>query len=244
MRDGEDAMSRVHREQSFKVVDASWSDETGGSDATIAELTPVRGLPAGDASHVDMPAAPGTYLDLSTFRVPAGFRGRPGWYVQLWWLVQVLFFKHSPQVAYGWRRMLLRLFGAKIGEGAIIRPSAHFTYPWKVTIGEHAWVGDDVTLYSLGDIEIGAHSVVSQKSYLCAGDHDYQAVDFTIRGRSIRIGSQVWVASDVFIAPGVTIADGVVVGARSTVLRSLEGGFVYAGNPARAVKRRPPSRSH
>ncbi|RKP59133.1 putative colanic acid biosynthesis acetyltransferase [Pararobbsia silviterrae] len=216
-------MSRVHREQPLKVVDAGWAD-----DADVAAET--------------APHAPGAYLDLSTFRVPAGFRGRPGWYVQLWWVVQALLFRPSPQLAYGWRRMLLRLFGAKVGEGAIIRPTVRVTYPWKVSIGAHAWVGDDVTLYSLGEIEIGAHSVVSQKSYLCAGDHDYETVDFMIRGRPVRIGSEVWVASDVFVAPGVTIGDGVVVGARSTVLRSLDSGFVYAGNPARAVKRRAVSR--
>ncbi|HTJ95296.1 MAG TPA: putative colanic acid biosynthesis acetyltransferase [Pararobbsia sp.] len=234
-------MSRVHREQSFRVVNGSW---VGNAGETLDDLAASPGRDAGDDDPDNTRAAPGTYLDLSKFRVPAGFRGRPGWYVQLWWIVQALLFKPSPQLAYGWRRMLLRLFGARVGEGAIIRPSAHFTYPWKVSIGEYAWIGDDVTLYSLGEIEIGAHSVVSQKSYLCAGDHDYQAIDFTIRGRPIRIGSQVWIASDVFIAPNVTIADGVVVGARSTVLRSLEAGFVYAGNPVRAVKRRAPSRAH
>lgn len=232
-------MSRVHREQSLQVVDVSME-----SNVTRIPQEFVRDRrPSGpELAGVDPGTAPGTYLDLSKFSVPAGFRGRPGWYVQLWWFVQAVLFRPSPQVAYGWRRMLLRLFGATIGEGAIIRPTVRVTYPWKVSIGAHAWVGDDVTLYSLGEIEIGAHSVVSQKSYLCAGDHDYEAVDFTIRGRAIRIGSQVWVASDVFVAPGVTIADGVVVGARSTVLRSLESGFVYAGNPARAVKRRAPSR--
>jgi putative colanic acid biosynthesis acetyltransferase WcaF len=184
---------------------------------------------------------PGRYLNLSLFKVPAGFRGRPGWYVQLWWVVQALLFRTSPQIAYGWRRMLLRCFGAQVGVGAIIRPTVQVTYPWKVTIGDHAWIGDDVTLYSLGPIDIGAHSVVSQKSYICAGDHDYETVDFAIRGRPVRIGTQVWIASDVFVAPGVTIEDGVVVGARSTVVRSLEKGFVYVGNPARAVKPRNPS---
>lgn len=185
---------------------------------------------------------PGRYQDLSRFRVPPGFRGRPGWYVQLWWIVQAMLFRPSPQIAYAWRRMLLRCFGARVGAGAVIRPTVRITYPWKVSIGDHAWVGDDVTLYSLGEIDIGAHSVISQKSYICAGDHDYQRADFAIRGRPVRIGAQVWIASDVFIAPGVTVADGVVVGARSTVLRSLRKGFVYAGNPVRPIKPRPVSR--
>lgn len=178
------------------------------------------------------------YQDLARFTVPPGFRGRPSWFVQLWWVVDALLFRPSPQVMYGWRRTLLRLFGAQVGDGAIIRPSARVTYPWKVTIGEHAWIGDDVTLYSLGQIEIGAHSVISQKSYLCAGDHDHLEPDFAIRGRRIRIGTQVWVASDVFIAPGVTIADGAVVGARSTVIHDLPAAMICIGNPARPIKRR------
>lgn len=184
------------------------------------------------------------YQDLSSFDVPAGFRGRPGWFVQLWWIAHALLFRPSPQILYGWRRMLLRLFGARVGRGAIIRPSVRITYPWKVSIGDHAWIGDDVTLYSLGPIDIGAHSVVSQKCYVCAGDHDYRTRDFAIRGRPVTIGREAWVASDVFVAPGVTIGDGTVVGARSTVIRDLPAGMVCFGNPAAAVKPRMPSGAH
>jgi putative colanic acid biosynthesis acetyltransferase WcaF len=181
------------------------------------------------------------YQDLSSFRVPAGFRGRPGWFVQLWWVVDAVLFRPSPQIFYGWRRMLLRLFGAHVGHGVIIRPSARVTYPWKVTIGDYAWIGDDVTLYSLGPINIGAHSVVSQKCYLCAGDHDYRAPHFAIRGHAIHIGNEAWVASDVFVAPGVSIGDGAVVGARSNVTRNLPSGMVCFGSPAVAIKPRLPS---
>ena len=191
-----------------------------------------------ETQHVDPGVRAPVYQDLSRFRVPAGFRGRPGWYVQLWWLTEALLFRTSPQFMYAWRRAILRAFGARIGKGVIVRPTARITYPWKVAIGDHAWIGDDVTLYSLGEIEIGAHSVISQRSYLCGGDHDYASADFTIRSHPIHIGSQVWVASDVFIAPGVSIGDGAVVGARSTVLRSLCGAWLYAGSPVRAIKRR------
>ncbi len=190
---------------------------------------------AAEAPRPEMPAMadieaitePGRYQDLSPVQGAGGF-SRPAGLVRAVLVGRAgAAVPASPQIAYGWRRMLLRAFGARVGAGAIIRPTVRVTYPWKVSIGEHAWIGDDVTLYSLGEIDIGAHSVVSQKSYICAGDHDYQSADFAIRGRPVRIGTQVWVASDVFIAPGVTIADGVVVGARSTVLRSLQKGFVY-----------------
>jgi len=107
-----------------------------------------------------------TIQDLRAFRVPAGFRGRGAAIVQLWWIVEATLFGLSPQVVYGWRRWLLRLFGARVGQGVQVRASARFTYPWKVEIGDHAWIGDDVVLYSLGEIAIGGNAVISQRCYL------------------------------------------------------------------------------
>ena len=175
---------------------------------------------------------------LDRFHVPAGFRGRPGWYVQLWWLVQTTLFRLSPQVLYGWRRWLLRRFGAHIGRGVLLRPSVQITYPWKLTIGDHAWIGDDVELYTLGAITIGAHAVVSQRCYLCTGSHDYTRATFDIFARPIVIGEQAWLATDVFVAPGVEIGAGTVVCARSAVFKSLPGGVIARGNPAVVVRKR------
>lgn len=185
------------------------------------------------------------YQDLSRFRMPPGFRGRAGAIVQLWWLVQWFLFRPSPQVFYGFRRFLLRMFGAHIGKQVLIRPTAWITYPWKVSIGDYTWIGDEVVLYSLGEIEIGAHSVVSQRSYLCAGVHDYELPTFDIHAAPIHIADQVWLATDVFVGPGVTIGKGAVVGARSSVFQDLPAGMVCMGNPARAVRprlREPDSR--
>lgn len=176
--------------------------------------------------------------DLSLFRMPPNFRGRSGWYVQLWWLVQASLFAWSPQVFYGWRRFLLRCFGAKIGKGVIIRPTAHITYPWKVSIGENAWIGDEVVLYSLGEIDIGANTVVSQRSYLCTGSHDYRKATFDIFAKPIRIGEQVWIATDVFVAPGVEVGARTVVGARSSVFGNLPAGVIARGTPAIVCGRR------
>ncbi|MCI4411499.1 MAG: colanic acid biosynthesis acetyltransferase WcaF [Thiotrichales bacterium] len=177
--------------------------------------------------------------DLQRFKLPDGFRGRPAWFVQLWWLVQATLFKPSPQFMYGWRRFLLRVFGARVGKDVLIRPSVTVTYPWKLTIGDHAWIGDDVVLYTLSDIVIGSNTVISQKGYLCAGSHDYTQVDFPmIANAGITIGDEVWLAADVFVAPGVTIASGCVVGARSNVFSDLPARKVCLGSPARVVKDR------
>jgi putative colanic acid biosynthesis acetyltransferase WcaF len=176
--------------------------------------------------------------DLNAFKMPHGFRGRSALTVQLWWITQALFFKTSPQVFYNWRRTLLRLFGAQIGKGVKIRPSATVTYPWKVSIGDYSWVGDEAVLYSLGEIHIGSNAVVSQKCYLCAGNHDYTNSVFTILAEPVIIKDQVWLATDVFVGPGVTIGEGAVVGARSSIFKSIEGGNVYSGNPLKMIKKR------
>lgn len=175
---------------------------------------------------------------LFRFSLPHGFRGRSPLVVQLWWIVQATLFACSPQFMYGWRRWLLRLFGAKVGKAVLVRPSAKITYPWKVTIGNYSWIGDDVVIYSLGEIEIGDNAVVSQRSYLAAASHDYTKPDFPIYDQKVSIGAQAWLATDVFVACGVTIGDGAVIGARSTVLCDMPPAMVCAGYPCKPIKRR------
>lgn len=175
---------------------------------------------------------------LNDFRLPDGFRGRPGWYVQLWWLVQSVLMHTSPQFMYGWRRFLLRAFGAKIGTNVIIRPSVTITYPWKVSIGDDSWIGDHVELYSLGEITIGRNVVISQKSYLCAASHDYDKPDFPIWARAVTVKDGCWLATDVYVAPGVSIGQGTVVGARSSVFKDLPAGKICMGSPAKVIKER------
>ncbi|MEN8124595.1 MAG: putative colanic acid biosynthesis acetyltransferase [Bacteroidota bacterium] len=175
---------------------------------------------------------------LNDFILPKGFRGRSAIIVQIWWLVQSTLFKLSPQFMYGWRRFLLRIFGAEIGKNVIIRPTVKITYPWKVKIGNHCWIGDDVSLYSLGEIEIGKNTVISQKSYLCTGSHDYKKREFPIYAEKIIIAEECWLATDVYVGPGVEIGKGAVIGARSSVFKNLDGGNVYVGSPVKYIKKR------
>jgi len=175
---------------------------------------------------------------LNTFKLPNNFRGKNAIVVQLWWLVQSVFFKNSPQFMYGFRRFLLRLFGAKIGKSVIIRPSVKTTYPWKVSIGDYSWIGDDVVLYSLGKIEIGKNVVISQKSYICTGSHDYLQSDFPIFAKKIIIKDECWLATDVFIAPGITIEKGSVIGSRSSVYKNIPANKICIGSPARIIRAR------
>jgi putative colanic acid biosynthesis acetyltransferase WcaF len=180
--------------------------------------------------------------DLEKFTIPAGFRGRPAWLVQLWWLVQATLFGLSPQFMYAWRNWLLRTFGAAVGVGVHIRPTARITYPWKVSIGDWSWIGDGAVIYSLEHIVIGRNVSISQRCYLCAGSHDYTKADFSYvldaEKTRIVVEDEVWLANDVFVGPGTTIGRGTVVGARSNVFRSLPAMMVCYGTPAEAKKPR------
>lgn len=177
--------------------------------------------------------------DLRSFVLPPNFRGRPAWFVQLWWLVQATLFRWSPQFLYGWRRFLLRRFGARIGQGVLVRPTAEITYPWKLTVGDHCWIGDYATLYTLGEIRIGDNACISQHCYLAGARHDYTRPTFDMLADPIVIEPEVWLATRAFVAPGVTVGRGAVVGACSVVLKDVPPGVICAGNPARVLRERP-----
>jgi putative colanic acid biosynthesis acetyltransferase WcaF len=181
---------------------------------------------------------PNEYQDLRRFVVPPNFRGGGRFRVQLWWMVQSSLFQWSPQILYGFRRFLLRCFGATIGKKVLIRPTARITYPWFLKVGDYSWVGDDAVLYNLGPITIGAHVSVSHRVYLCTGLHDMTQVTFDIGARPIFIEDEAWLANDCFVSPGVRIGRGTVIGARSTVLADMPAGMLCAGYPCRPIRPR------
>ena len=177
------------------------------------------------------------YQDLKNFK-PKGFRGKTIFHAQTWLFVQSILFRLSPQFMYGWRNFLLRLFGAKIGKKVRIRPTVRVFNPWKLSIGNWSWIGDDVTLVNAANINIGENTVISQNSFLAAGDHDFSSSSFDVNLRPIKIEDEVWISSDVFIAGGVTIGFGTVVGYRSTVNKNLPPKMICYGNPAKPIKPR------
>ncbi len=155
-----------------------------------------------------------------------------------WMITAKLLFRPSFHNWYGWRRLLLRLFGAKISRDVRIRPTAHIEIPWNIEIHEGAVVGDWAILYSLGHITIGRRAVVSQYAHLCAGTHDYHYRDFPLLRPPIVIGDGAWIAADAFVGPNVTVGAGSVIGARSSAFKSIPPDVVAVGNPAVPVKRR------
>lgn len=154
----------------------------------------------------------------------------------LWGLATPLF-GLSPRPLWGWRRMLLRTLGAKVGRDVHVYPTARITMPWNLTLDEGCAVGDRAILYALGPITIGARATVSQGAHLCAGTHDLSRPDRPLVKPPIVIGSDAWVAADAFVGPSVKLGEGAVVGARSVVMKDIEPGHVVVGNPAKSIKR-------
>lgn len=156
---------------------------------------------------------------------------------RLLWAAAHPLFALSPRPLWGWRRGLLRLFGAKVGQGVHVFPSVRITIPWNLTLGDQCAIGDRAILYALGPITLGARATVSQGAHLCAGTHDFALPDRPLRKPPIKVESDAWIAADVFVGPGVTVGVGAVVGARSVVVKDVETGWIVAGNPARPVRK-------
>ena len=157
----------------------------------------------------------------------------------LWSWCWLLFFRASPTPMHAWRRFLLRLFGARIGEGAHVYPSAKIWAPWNLTMGRNSCLADGVECYDVDRVELGDDAIVSQRAFLCTASHNYAEPEFWLVTAPIRIEKGAWIAAEAFVGPGVAVHEGAVVAARSVVTESPEPWTVVAGNPARFIKRRP-----
>ena len=156
----------------------------------------------------------------------------------LWMTVGKPLFWLSPRPFFGWRRFVLRRFGATIGEGVHIYPSATVYFPWKLTVGDYSAIGEDAMIYNLGPITIGEHVTISQRAHLCAGTHDASDPALPLLKPPITIHDQVWVCADAFVGPDVTVGKGAIVGARAVAVKDVQPWTVIAGNPARHIKDR------
>jgi len=156
----------------------------------------------------------------------------------LWNVVNLLFFRFSPNIFYSWRSFLLRCFGAKVGKGVHIYPGVKIWAPWNLGLANQCGVANGVILYSQGKITIGEKSVISQGVNLCAGTHDYTKHGFPLITKPINIGSGVWIAAEAFVHPGITIGNGCVIGARSVVVNDMPEWMVCAGHPCKPIKSR------
>lgn len=156
----------------------------------------------------------------------------------VWMLAWLVLARFTPPPLHGWRRLVLRLFGARVGKGARVHASVSIWLPANLELGENCLIGPGVRLYNQGHIAIGPRTVVSQRAHLCASTHDIHDPHFQLVCRPIAVGAQCWIAAEAFVGPGVTIGDRAVLAARGALFGDAEPDGVYSGNPAVFLKQR------
>ncbi|HEY0257970.1 MAG TPA: WcaF family extracellular polysaccharide biosynthesis acetyltransferase [Candidatus Methylacidiphilales bacterium] len=150
----------------------------------------------------------------------------------LWILTKCLFFLPALPWPSGLRVFLLRIFGARLGVGVVIRSGVNISFPWRFEAGNHVWIGEDVTILSLAPVTLGSHVCISQKAFLCTGSHDWKAEAFTLQTRAITIEDQVWIAAQAFVGPGANVGRGSIVAAGTVLMKPIPPDSIAKGNPA------------
>lgn len=153
-----------------------------------------------------------------------------------WYVVSSIFFEGGWCPFSGLKRRLLHAYGAQVGEGVVIKPNVRIKYPWKLRIGHHSWIGQEVWIDNLSDVSIGNDACLSQGAYICTGGHDYRKEEFDFIDAPIQIADGVWIGAKAVLLPGVSVGEGSVVGAGAVVTRPIPSGVLAAGNPAVKVR--------
>ena len=184
-----------------------------------------------------MPEPHSNPRDLGNY-TPAGFdRGASTLKEGLWVLVKWMFFQGAFPWPSALRVALLRIFGAKVGNGVVIRSGVNITFPWRLEVGAHVWIGEQAFLLTLAPIVIESSVCVSQRAFLCTGSHDYTKPTFDLKTAPVTLRHGAWIAAQAFVGPGVEIGEGSVVAAGAVVTEDVPERVVVKGNPAGIVKR-------
>lgn len=141
--------------------------------------------------------------DLSTYSTGDYSPGRGKLVVVCWYLVNILFFKNSLSVFSGFKRLLLRLIEAEIGQGVIIKPNVNIKYLWRLKVGKHSWIGEGVWIDNFAEVKIGSHVCLSQGAMLLTGNHNYKKESFNLVTEPITLEDGVWIGAQSVVCPGV-----------------------------------------
>jgi len=180
-----------------------------------------------------------TRTRLDQFDSKVGFdRGVSKWKEILWYIIKMLFFLSAFPFPSGFKCFLLRLFGAKIGKGVVIKPRVNIHFPWKLYIGDHTWIGEEVFILNFEFIMIESQVCISQRAFLCGGNHDYKNPSMPYRNGTIILEEGSWIGANVFVGPNVKIGSDTVISAASVVTKSVESNGIYHGNPLTFLKNR------
>jgi putative colanic acid biosynthesis acetyltransferase WcaF len=155
-----------------------------------------------------------------------------------WIVCWTLLCRWTPRPMHRWRILILRLFGARIGNQNSIYPNCTIWAPWLLRTGDLVTIGPRVEVYNPGGVRLGHHVILSQDAYLCGATHDYNVREFTYLKQRITLEPYVWICARAVVLPGVRAGKGAVLGAAALTSHDLEPWTVYAGNPCREVKKR------
>ncbi len=180
-----------------------------------------------------------TRVRLDTFNPIDGLdRGRSKFIELIWYLFKMLFFLSSFPWPQKLKHLILRSFGAKVGKGVNIKPRVNIHFPWKLELGDYCWIGEEVFLLNFEKQSIGKHACISQRSFLCGGNHDFRREDFRYRNGPISIGDGAWIGANGFVAPGVTVGIDAVTVAGAVITQDLPQGMICGGSPCIPIKER------
>lgn len=194
------------------------------------------GSSVGDEARTSQPGHP-VAIRLQDFGNAEFARGRSLPIEVLWTLLSALFVSSwLPGSAH--RRFLLRLFGANIGDGVVIKPGVRVKFPWRLTVGTDTWIGEEVWIDNLATVFIGDNCCLSQGAYLCTGSHDWNSPTFDLKTRKIQVDNGAWIAAKAVVGPGVTVGEGAVLTICSVATSNLAAWTIYRGNPALVVASR------
>jgi len=156
----------------------------------------------------------------------------------LWLMISLLLFRLCPFSFSALKCALLRAFGADIGYDVTIKPKVKITFPWKLKVGNHVWLGEECWLLNLDQISISNHVCISQRAFLCTGSHNFKKTTFDLITKPIKLEDGVWIGAACWIGPGVTLGSHAVLTAGSVATKNLAASGIYRGNPAMFVKQR------
>jgi len=162
-------------------------------------------------------------------------RGRSKPLEVCWYIIKCIFFLSAFPWPSKLKVFLLRLFGSKIGNGVVLKPRINIHFPWKLVVGNHSWIGEEVFILNLEPVFIGSNVCLSQRCFLCTGNHDFRDPAFAYRNLPIAVGDGAWVGAGVIVCPGVSIGDEAVASAGSVVTHSIPPNTIVSGNPANKI---------
>jgi len=175
---------------------------------------------------------------LSTFNNSWYKPGRNKLVIALWYLTNAVFFR-NPLLPFSFLKIiLLRFFGAKIGNGVVIKPTVNIKYPWHLVVGNNVWIGENVWIDNLVKVELKSNSCISQGAMLLTGNHHYKKTSFDLIAKEILIDEGAWVGAQTVVCPGVTLHSHAILTVGSVATKSLEAYGIYSGNPAIKIRER------